>query len=134
VHVKRVNHVGLLVSSAAAATDGFAALGLDVDDVERLGDEVDVAFLPCDDTLVELLIPLREGPLADELEGRGPVIHHVAFEVDDLDAALTELAAKGIGTLGEAPRPGAGGMTIAFLDPARFGGVLIELCAPLSDA
>jgi methylmalonyl-CoA epimerase len=134
MQVKRINHLGLLVSAVEDAAEGFAALGLTVDDVERLGDEVDVAFLPCAGTLVELLVPLRDGPLADELAGRGPVIHHVAFEVDDLGAALAELAEKGIGTVGEAPRPGAGDMTIAFLDPERFGGVLVELCAPRGEA
>jgi methylmalonyl-CoA/ethylmalonyl-CoA epimerase len=134
MRVTRVNHIGILVGAVGEAAPGFEALGLGIADVERLGDAVDVAFLPCGETLVELLVPLRDGPLADELAGRGPVIHHVAFEVDDLEASLAELAAKGIHPVGEAPRPGAGGMSIAFLDPERFGGVLVELCAPSSSS
>jgi methylmalonyl-CoA/ethylmalonyl-CoA epimerase len=125
-----VNHVGLLVQDAGCAAAGFRALGLDVEKTERIGDELDVAFLPCDDTYVELLVPLgKDGPLAAELKAHGPVIQHVAFEVEDLDEALAELAGEDIGTLGEAPRQGAGGMRIAFLDPSRFGGVLVEICA-----
>ena len=134
VRLKRVNHVGLLVQDTACAAAGFRALGLDIEKTERIGEELDVAFLPCDDTYVELLEPLgRKSPLAVELKAHGPVIQHVAFEVDDLDAALAELAGEDIGTLGEAPRQGAGGMRIAFLDPSRFGGVLVEICAPDPD-
>jgi methylmalonyl-CoA/ethylmalonyl-CoA epimerase len=52
--------------------------------------------------------------------------------VDDLDAALIELSESGVNPLGEAPMPGAGGMRIAFLDPEAFGGILVELCEPIS--
>jgi methylmalonyl-CoA/ethylmalonyl-CoA epimerase len=130
VRVKQVNHLGLLVSSVEGAADGFRALGLDVDRTERIGDEVDVAFMPCGELDVELLVPLGDGPLDEELTRSGPAIQHVAFEVDDLDGALEELARQGIGTVGEAPRAGAGNMRIAFLDPRRFGGILVELCQP----
>jgi methylmalonyl-CoA epimerase len=124
----------LLVASAEGAADGFRALGLKLERTERIGDELDVAFLPCGDTLVELLVPLGDGgPLADELRSRGPAIQHIAFEVDDLEQALRDLAEQGIEALGEGARDGAGGMRIAFLDPARFGGVLVEICAPKND-
>jgi methylmalonyl-CoA epimerase len=128
VEIKRVNHLGLLVRSVDGAADGFRALGLDVDRVERLGDELDVAFLPCGEVDVELLVPLGDGPLDEQLKRDGPLIQHVAFEVGDLDGALEELRAKGVEAVGEAPRRGAGNMRIAFLDPSRFGGILVELC------
>jgi methylmalonyl-CoA/ethylmalonyl-CoA epimerase len=56
----------------------------------------------------------------------------VAFEVDDLEAALAELVGRGVEPLGDAPVPGAGGMRIAFLDPQAFDGVLVELCEPIT--
>lgn len=64
------------------------------------------------------------------LDAKGPGIQHVAFEIDDLEAALAELARKGLRPTGEAPRPGAGGTVIAFLDPEPFGGVIVELVQP----
>ena len=67
----------------------------------------------------------------DVLEEHGPGIQHVAFEVADLEAALAELAERGVTPVGEAPRPGAGNTIIAFLDPTAFGNILVELCQPL---
>ena len=73
------------------------------------------------------------GDVADPaLRQHGPGIQHVAFEVEDLEAALKELSGRGVQTLGDAPVLGAGGMRIAFLDPQAFGGVLVELCEPLA--
>ena len=129
MRVSRIDHLGLLVSDIDGAADGFRALGLELDRTERYGDELDIAFLPCGETDVELLKPLvEEGVNAEDLARHGPFIQHVAFRVDDLEAALAELAGRGIEPVGEAPRPGAGGTTIAFLDPRRFGGILVELC------
>jgi len=80
---------------------------------------------------VELIRPLtEEGFSADWLASAGPGIQHVAFEVDDLEAALRELAAKGVRPTGAAPRPGAGNTIIAFLDPEPFGGIIVELVQP----
>lgn len=132
--ITRVNHVGIIVADLPKALDGFTGiLGLNLDHTEPYGDELDIAFLPCGDTLVELILPLTErGSSADYLRENGPGIQHVAFEVDDLEASLAELAACGVDPLGEAPRPGAGGTVIAFLDPDSFGGILVELCQPVA--
>ncbi len=132
MRVTKINHLGLLVDDLDGAADGFRALGLELDRTERYGDELDIAFLPCGPTDVELLKPLTgEGMNAEDLARHGPFIQHVAFEVEDLEAALADLRERGIEPVGEAPRPGAGGTSIAFLDPARFGGILVELCQPL---
>jgi methylmalonyl-CoA/ethylmalonyl-CoA epimerase len=64
------------------------------------------------------------------LAARGPGLHHVCFEVEDLPAALASLKAAGVRLIDEAPRPGARGHDVAFLHPAATGGVLFELCAP----
>jgi methylmalonyl-CoA/ethylmalonyl-CoA epimerase len=129
-----VNHLGVIVDDLEDAVSSFTGkLGLSLDHIERYGKELDIAFLPCGETLVELIEPLRgEGSNADYLREHGPGIQHVAFEVDDLDAALEEMAGRGVEALGDAPTPGAGGMRIAFLDPRAFGGILVELCEPVS--
>jgi methylmalonyl-CoA/ethylmalonyl-CoA epimerase len=132
VNLTRVNHLGVIVADLNRAVDGFTRiLGLELDHTELYGDELDIAFLPCGQTLVELIHPrTSNGFSADHLRENGPGIQHVAFEVEDLEAALAELAERGVDPLGEAPRPGAGNTIIAFLDPEPFGGILVELCQP----
>jgi methylmalonyl-CoA/ethylmalonyl-CoA epimerase len=134
VKIKRVDHVGVIVGDLDEVVRSFTEhLGLELDHTERYGDELDIAFLPCGETLVELITPCtEEGSNADYLKQHGPGIQHVAFEVDNLDAALVELSERGVNPLGEAPVPGAGGMRIAFLNPESFGGILVELCEPIS--
>src|SRR3546814_20264212 len=79
---------------------------LELDHTEPYGDELEIAFLPCGETLVELIRPLtEEGFSADWLASAGPAIQHVAVEVDDLDAALRALAAQGVRRSAE-PRGG----------------------------
>lgn len=128
--VARLHHVGVVVEGLDVPTRGFEELlGLPTASVERYGDELDIAFVPCGDSLVEFLTPLRpEGQNADWLRRHGPGIQHLAFEVSDLDVTLASLRRRGVAVVGDAPRPGAGGTRIAFLDPARFGGVMVELC------
>ena len=130
MNLTRVNHIGVIVSDLDRAIDAFSRiLGLELDHIEPYGDELQVAFLPCGETLVELIQPLTDrGFNADWLRGTGPGIQHVAFEVDDLEAALAELAPLGVKPVGEAPKPGAGKTSIAFLDPEPFGGIIVELC------
>jgi len=132
VNLTRVNHLGVIVADMDRAVDGFTRiLGLELDHAEAYGAELDIAFLPCGETLVELILPRTpNGFSADYLRENGPGIQHVAFEVEDLEAALAELADRGVEPLGEAPRPGAGNTIIAFLDPEPFGGILVELCQP----
>ena len=132
--MKRVNHLGIIVNDLDGAVQSFTEhLGLELDHVEQYGDELDIAFLPCGETLVELIKPrTNRGSNAEYLEEHGPGIQHVAFEVDDLDAALAELSGHGVEPLSDGPLPGAGGMRIAFLDPRAFGGILVELCEPVA--
>ncbi|MFP6700073.1 MAG: VOC family protein, partial [Alphaproteobacteria bacterium] len=66
-------------------------------------------------------------PVADWIEERGQSLFHLCFEVEDIDAALDELRAKGVKLLDETPKAGHGGSRIAFLDPASTGEILIEL-------
>jgi methylmalonyl-CoA/ethylmalonyl-CoA epimerase len=121
--------MGMIVPDLQRAIGGFRdVLGLELDHTEPYGDELEIGFLPCGEVLVELIEPLTEhGFSADWLSANGAGIQHVAFEVDDLESALGELAAKGVQPTGEAPRAGAGSTIIAFLDPEPFGGVIVEL-------
>ena len=130
MNIKRVNHLGILVEDLDEAIQSFTEnLGLTLDHVEPYGDELEIAFLPCGETLIELIKPLTDkGSNADFLREHGPGIQHAAFEVEDLDAALGVLKTRGVQPLGDAPMLGAGGMRIAFLDPQAFGGILVELC------
>ena len=132
MRLDRVHHMGMIVPDLQRAIGGFRdVLGLELDHIEPYGDELRIGFLPCGEVLVELIEPLtRTGFSADWLSANGAGIQHVAFEVDDLEAALRELADKGVHPTGEAPRPGAGKTIIAFLDPEPFGGVIVELVQP----
>jgi methylmalonyl-CoA/ethylmalonyl-CoA epimerase len=133
VRISRINHLGVLVRDLDAALAGFRdLLGLPLERTERYGEELDIAFLPCGESDVELITPLvSEGRNHEWLERHGPAIQHVAFEVEDLGATLAELAKRGVEPLGEAPRAGAGNTLVAFLEPELFGGILVELCQPL---
>jgi methylmalonyl-CoA/ethylmalonyl-CoA epimerase len=90
---------------------------------------VTTAFFPVGESEVELLQSTSpDGPVAKFLEKKGPGVHHVAFRVENIEAALAELKEKGIRLIDETPRKGAGGAKIAFLHPKATNGVLVELC------
>ena len=86
MNIGRVHHMGMIVADLDLAIGGFRdVLGLELDHSEPYGDELEIAFLPCGEALVELIRPLTaEGFSADWLASAGPGIQHVAFEVDDL--------------------------------------------------
>ena len=130
MRVSRVNHLGVIVSDIEEAIAGFRdLLGLPLEKTEVYQGALDIAFLPCGDTQVELIQPRDDaGDAAAYLREQGPGIQHVAFEVDDLERSLAELRDRGVDAIGDAPRPGADETIIAFLDPAAFGGILVELC------
>ena len=90
---------------------------------------VRTAFFPVGPSTLEYLEATDpESPVGKFLEKRGPGIHHVAFEVDDVDEAVKELLAQGVRMIDKEPRAGAHGARIAFIHPAETGGVLMELC------
>ena len=92
---------------------------------------VEAALLEAGHSHVELLAPLGDDtPVGRFLAKRGPGLHHVAYRVDDVAAALDELRAAGVRVIDEQPRTGIRGSRAAFLDPAASGGVLTELVQP----
>jgi len=123
-----LHHAGILVADPDGIDRALVeVLGLRRDHLERYGDELEIAFYPCGDTLVEVITPTREGWNTEWLERSGPTIQHLAFEVADIAGAVTELRERGVPLLEPSPRPGAGGTTIAFLNPVSCGGILLEL-------
>ena len=125
-----LDHVGVAVRDPRQRLPLWAeALGLPLDRAEAVPtDAVRTWFLDFGGGHIELLEPLSEdSPIARAIEKRGEGLHHLCLAVDDIDAALARLAARGIEPLGGGTRPGAGGCIIAFLHPKDTGGVLLEL-------
>ena len=130
---KKVNHIGIAVTDLDAAVKFYREeLGLEAVGFETVDEQkATVAFIPCGETRFELLESTSpDGPIGKFIEkngGRGG-IHHVAIEVDDIEAELGRLKSRGVALIDEKPRSGAGGAKIAFLHPKATGGVLTELC------
>jgi methylmalonyl-CoA/ethylmalonyl-CoA epimerase len=126
----KVAHIGIAINKLE---DGLAvwqdAIGLHLDSTEEVTEQgVKVAMLALGDTHVELLEPLSaDSAVGKFLAKRGPGIHHIAIEVDDINAALADLKIKGARLIDEKPRVGAGGCLVAFVHPATTNGVLLEL-------
>jgi methylmalonyl-CoA/ethylmalonyl-CoA epimerase len=128
--ITKIDHVGIAVKGLEQRLPFWAeALGLEVAGMETVDAEnVRVAFLPAGPSRIELLEPIDEdSTVARFLARRGEGIHHLTLEVTDLRGALEQLEQRGVRTIGEAPRRGAGDRAVAFLHPKTTGGVLIEL-------
>ena len=128
----RLSHLGIAVTAHADALRFWRdLLGLPLERVEHVaGDGVSVALLRLGPGAgsVELLQPdAGENPVGRFLGKRGPGLHHVALEVDDIRALCARLAAAGVRLIDAAPRPGAHGTTVCFVHPQSTGGVLVEL-------
>jgi methylmalonyl-CoA epimerase len=130
VPVTRLHHVGIAVEDLEQAIATYGRLfGAEVEHRESLVDQgADVALLRVGESRVELLAARGpETPVGKFLAGRGPGMHHVAFEVEDVGAELARLSAAGAELVDERPRRGILGHEIAFVHPAATGGVLAEL-------
>jgi methylmalonyl-CoA epimerase len=126
--IKRVEHIAIAVDSLRESIDLMRnTFGLPLEYEEQIG-QTRLAMLPVGETYLELLE--GQGPqsgVTKWIGEKGPGLFHICFEVEDIDAALAELKAKGVTLRDETPRTGHGGSRIAFLDPASTGNVLIEL-------
>ena len=128
--IKNINHIAIIVPDLEGAVAFWeGALGLKLARTESVPEEgVDVAFLPIGDSNVELLKPtVADTGVARFLEKRGPGIHHMCFEVDDIEATLDQLRAHNVQLINEQPQEGHGGRKYAFVHPKSTGGVLVEL-------
>lgn len=126
---RKIDHIGIAVSSIAEARRFYEALGLEVEAIEDVPQEgVRVAMIPCGTLRIELLEPLSaDSPVGRFLEKRGPGLHHVCMASDDVRADSSRLREAGLQLLREEPTPGAGGSLVQFVHPKSASGVLFEL-------
>ena len=127
--IKRLDHIAIVVDNLESALGVYRdALGMKLDHIETIPEQdVRIGFLPSGETEIELLEPINPGSgIGRYLEKRGEGLHHICLEVDDINATLSELRAKGARLIDETPKRGAHGK-IAFIHPKGANGVLVEL-------
>jgi methylmalonyl-CoA epimerase len=125
-----IDHVGIAVEDLDAAVEHYRrTLRVEPSHRERVESQgVDEVLFAVGASSIQLLGALGpDTPVGRFLRTRGPGVHHVAYRVDDLPAALEHLRAQGIRLIDEAPRAGSRGTRIAFVHPGAMGGVLVEL-------
>lgn len=130
MRVRGVHHVCMAVADLDDAVETYRRLfGAEVETRGRIESQgVDAVYLRLGAGRVELVSPLAEDtPVGRFLERRGPGMHHVAFEVDDVHAAADELAEHGANVIDREPRPGLGGHEVVFVHPESLDGVLAEV-------
>ncbi len=128
--VRGVHHIAIVVPSIADARKIYeGVLGLSASEPEYVADQkVNVLVTYAGEQRIELVEPAApDSPVTRFLEKTGGGLHHVAYRVDDVAAAIAALKAAGLRLIDEAPRPGAHGTRIAFVHPKATGGVLTEL-------
>jgi methylmalonyl-CoA/ethylmalonyl-CoA epimerase len=129
--MEKLEHIGIAVKDINAANSLFAALlgrsAYKVEEVESEG--VRTSFFDLAGVKIELLEATRpDSPIARFIEKRGEGIHHLAFEVADLEQGIREYEEKGFQMINATPKDGADNKRIAFLHPKSTNGVLVELC------
>jgi len=131
-NLKRLDHIAVLVKDLDQALSFWQdQLGLTLDHVEKIDSmEVKIAFLPLGDSEIELVQPTTsDSGLAKYLEKRGPGLHHICIEVENINTMLGELKEKGVRLIDGEPVTMDDGRKLAFLHPKSAGSVLVELSA-----
>lgn len=126
-----IEHVAIAVNDLDQPADIFGnILGINRSSTEEVADQkVITEIFDTGAGKIELLkATSEESPITKFLDSRGPGVHHIAFQVDNLVLALEELSEAGVTLIDTEPRIGAEGMLIAFLHPKSTSGVLVELC------
>jgi methylmalonyl-CoA/ethylmalonyl-CoA epimerase len=128
--IKAVNHVAVVVDDMEKSLVFWRdALGMELHELRDVpAEKSQVAFLPLAGAEVELVMPTSDDSgIAKYLAKRGPGMHHLCLEVDDIESMLGQLRAKNIRLINEEPRTTADGKKYAFIHPESTGGVLVEL-------
>jgi len=126
----KIDHIGIATGGIAEVANFYReALGLKVEEIEEVAEQkVRVAMLPIGESRIELLEPTTDdSPISKFLAKRGPGIHHVAIQVENIRESLRKMKEEGARLIDEEPRKGAGGCLVAFVHPSSTGGVLVEL-------
>ncbi|MDM1528311.1 methylmalonyl-CoA epimerase [Myroides odoratimimus] len=129
--MRKIEHIGIAVKDLEASNALFEKLfGAPAYKEEAVESEgVKTSFFMNGPNKIELLEATNpDSPIAKFLEKKGEGIHHIAFDVEDIDAEMKRLAAEGFTLLNEIPKKGADNKLVAFLHPKTTNGVLIELC------
>lgn len=127
----KINHIGIAVQSLEVALPLYRdQLSMPFAGIEEVSEQkVRVAMLHIGESKIELLEPTStESPIAKFIEKNGSGIHHIAYEVVNIESAIATLKNSGVRMIDESPRNGAHGSRIAFIHPKSSGGVLTELC------
>jgi methylmalonyl-CoA epimerase len=125
-----LDHVGIAVRNVEEALAFYRdALGLEIEAAEEVApQQVRARFIPTGEASLELLeATAPDSAIARYVEKRGPGLHHITLRVEDIEAALARLQARGVRLVDQAPRPGAEGALVAFVHPSAAHGVLVEL-------
>lgn len=134
--IKKINHVAIIVEDIDQAMAFWRdGLGLEIEKIKKIPEqEARVAFLPLGESEIELVEPTTEDSgIARFMSKRGPGMHHVCFEVDDIHGSLEHLRKRGIRLINETPRRGSDGKLYAFIHPESTHGVLVELYELIKD-
>jgi methylmalonyl-CoA/ethylmalonyl-CoA epimerase len=128
--IKKINHVAVVVDDLQKSLSFWRdALGLELHELREVpAENSQVAFLPLPGSEVELVRPTSDDSgIAKYLAKRGPGMHHICLEVDDLQGMLSQLKDRHVRLITEEPRTAADGRKYAFIHPESTGGVLVEL-------
>ena len=128
--IQRIDHLAILVEDIEQATAFWRdGLGMNVAHQQEVpAEQARIAFLPVGDGEIELVQPTTpDSGLRRYLEKRGPGMHHVCLQVDDIEGMLAQIKAGGFELINETPRTAADGKKYAFIHPRSAGGVLVEL-------
>ena len=129
--LKKIEHLGIAVKSIEESLKTFELLlGTECYKVEEVVSEgVKTAFLQIGESKIELLEALNsESPIAKYLDKRGPGIHHIAFDVENIEQEIKRLSENGFTLIHQSPKDGADNKLIAFLHPKSTESILVELC------
>ena len=128
--IKKINHVAIVVEDIDQAMAFWRdGLGLEIEHIKEIPEqESRVAFLPLGESEIELVEPTTDDSgVARFMTKRGPGMHHVCLEVEDIHGSLEHLRESGIRLINETPRHGSDGKLYAFIHPESTNGVLVEL-------
>ncbi|MBB4801179.1 methylmalonyl-CoA/ethylmalonyl-CoA epimerase [Flavobacterium nitrogenifigens] len=129
--VNKIEHIGIAVKNMDDANILFEKmLGVPSYKMEAVESEgVLTSFFQTGNNKIELLVATNpESPIAKFLEKKGEGIHHIAFDVDDIEAEISRLKSEGFVLINEVPKKGADNKLVVFLHPKNTNGVLVELC------